>query len=141
MNRWGDSATLPDATVPLTLPLWPCSFCVADAAAIPNPRSGGAVTFDGKPLERGTIAFRPSDGKGPTACGLIANGRYSCRLAPGKWRVEIEGYKQVGQQWADENDPTSPLVPKLEAIVPQIQFPHDVDALDVNNGTRVADLR
>ena len=35
----------------------------------------GNVTFDGKPVEQGTISFLPVDGEGPTAGALIGRQR------------------------------------------------------------------
>ena len=36
----------------------------------------GDVSFDGKPVEEGTISFEPSDGNGPTTGGKIIGGKY-----------------------------------------------------------------
>ena len=36
----------------------------------------GNVTFDGQPVEKGTIVFEPADGVGPTGGGAIENGKY-----------------------------------------------------------------
>lgn len=36
----------------------------------------GQVTFDGQPVEQGTIVFEPVDGKGAAAGGTIQNGKY-----------------------------------------------------------------
>ncbi|MBU4271497.1 MAG: hypothetical protein KKA28_06500, partial [Planctomycetes bacterium] len=57
---------------------------------------GGAVTYDGQPVQKGTIAFLPSDGNGPTAAAIIAEGKYTVKVAPGPKQVKIEGYKIVG---------------------------------------------
>ena len=55
----------------------------------------GKVTYDGQPVQRGTIAFFPSDGKGPTTAALITNGRYMLKVPLGRKRVKIEGGKVV----------------------------------------------
>lgn len=79
---------------------------------------GGTVTLNGVPIENGTINFRSFDGGRPTAGSWIKGGRYRVSLAPGKMRVEIQGYRQVGQEHAVANDLSSPIVPKLDPIVP-----------------------
>jgi hypothetical protein len=54
----------------------------------------GTVTFDGKPLEKGYVAFTPQPGTtSPTAGAEIKDGRFSIGAAEGvfvgKFRVEI----------------------------------------------------
>jgi hypothetical protein len=78
----------------------------------------GLVTFNGEPVKNGTISFIPIDGKGQTAGALIVEGRYSVQISPGKMKVEIQGYKEIGQQHAVEGDPTSPLVAKTVPMIP-----------------------
>jgi len=58
----------------------------------------GQVTFDGKPIEKGSIAFIP-DGTtvGPTAGAIIENGRYKTQSGGGpvlgSHRVEIVAHR------------------------------------------------
>ena len=80
---------------------------------------GGRITLDGVPLENGTIDFRPADGRGPTAGAIVKQGRYSVEVVPGPKKVEILGYKKVGQQHITPNDPSSLLVDVNEQIVPE----------------------
>jgi hypothetical protein len=54
------------------------------------------VTYNGKPLEKGTINFTPADAKGRGAGGTITDGRYSLTTQdpndgalPGKYRVTV----------------------------------------------------
>lgn len=54
----------------------------------------GTVKFDGKPVEKGSIAFIPAEGvKGPSTGGLIQDGKYNIAADQGpmvgKHRVEI----------------------------------------------------
>jgi len=56
----------------------------------------GTVTYNGKPLERGTISFVPADAKGRAAGGTIIDGRYSLTThdrddgaLPGKYKVGV----------------------------------------------------
>lgn len=55
----------------------------------------GRVALDGQPVANGTIAFLPTDGKGPTAGGVVAGGAYEvARLAPGPKIVRIEAFRE-----------------------------------------------
>ncbi len=55
----------------------------------------GEVTFDGKPVEQGTISLEPIDRQGPTTGGKITNGKYrlegDAAPLPGKKTVRISG--------------------------------------------------
>ena len=55
----------------------------------------GVVTFDGVPIEKGDIIFRPTDGKGGADAGVIAAGGFSFRSKPGTKTVEIAAPRQV----------------------------------------------
>ena len=76
------------------------------------------VVFDGQPLKKGNVSFMPSDGRGPTAAAIVADGKYSVRISPGKKRVQIEGFKVVGRQHA-MGDPQAPMVDILQPIIPK----------------------
>lgn len=80
---------------------------------------GGVITYDGKPVQKGTISFLPADGNGPTAAAIVTDGRYSVRVAPGKKQVRIEGFKVLGQRRLHVEDPTSPMVDIQEQILPE----------------------
>lgn len=54
----------------------------------------GEVTFDGKPLSKGDIIFRPEEGNFADA-GKIADGKYEMEVVPGKYRVEITSLQEV----------------------------------------------
>lgn len=79
----------------------------------------GAVTYDGQPVQKGTISLLPADGQGPTAAAIIANGKYSVKIAPGTKKVKIEGFKVTGQERYKPNDPTSPMVDIQVQILPE----------------------
>jgi len=54
------------------------------------------VTYEGAPINRGSITFWPADGRGAESSGPIDAGRYSIgNVPPGKKIVEIIGVKQV----------------------------------------------
>ena len=76
----------------------------------------GQVLLDNVPVEKGTIKFDPADGQGPSAEEKIIAGEFKGRVAPGKKKVQIYGYKKVGEYHV--TGPDSPLMDKLEQIVP-----------------------
>jgi hypothetical protein len=56
----------------------------------------GTVTYNGKPVEKGTITFAPATADGRSAAGTIANGSYTLTTLapndgalPGKYKVTI----------------------------------------------------
>ena len=77
----------------------------------------GTVQLDGKPIETGTVRMVAVDGKTPSAQTTIKNGEYRIEVAPGKKKVEIQGFRVIGQQRRN-NDPTAPLEDVTEPIVP-----------------------
>lgn len=91
--------------IPLALVLASCfSGCGDGKKSLPNlvPVSGN-VTFDGKPLEQGTIGFAPVDPTGQSASGAIKNGYFqldtnasSPGAVIGKYKVRVES-KAGGQ--------------------------------------------
>ncbi|MBI1249759.1 hypothetical protein GC197_18185 [bacterium] len=54
----------------------------------------GTVTFDGEPVQNGSITFMPIEG-GTMGGGLIENGRIIAESPPGKMAVQIHGQKIV----------------------------------------------
>lgn len=62
----------------------------------------GEVLVDGKPLDEGTISFRPADGAGPSLGGAITMGRYDIAVtapnAAGKKLVSITGIRRTGRR-------------------------------------------
>jgi hypothetical protein len=79
----------------------------------------GAVTYSGRPIQRGAITLIPSDGNGPTAAAAIVDGRYFLKVCPGAKRVEIAGYRVTGRRRYAESDPASPMVDAVVPIVPE----------------------
>ncbi len=79
----------------------------------------GDVTFEGQPLANGSISFLPADGHGPTAAAVIEQGRYSAHVVPGRFKVQILGYRKIGERHANEGDPTTPMVDISEQILPE----------------------
>lgn len=79
----------------------------------------GTVSYDQKPVAKGTIMFQPADGQGPTAAAVIKDGKYSAKVATGNKQVQIEGFNVLGQRHYVPNDPTSPMVDIQEQYLPE----------------------
>jgi hypothetical protein len=58
----------------------------------------GSVTFDGNPIEDGTISFYPKDGKTQPAGGNIKSGAYSVQVPVGHMEVRISMGKVIGKK-------------------------------------------
>lgn len=85
----------------------------------------GTVSYDGKPVEEGTISFAPADGQGPTAGGPIQNGKYHLAgesgVAPGKKIVRITAVRKTGRQVeAGPPQPPGTMVDEVEFYIPDI---------------------
>ncbi len=78
----------------------------------------GTVTFDGTPVESGTISFLPKDGKGASAAGKIVSGQYTAAVPPGEKKVSIIGERVVGQDKRDPSDPNSETFDVTESFIP-----------------------
>ena len=75
--------------------------CGGGASGPPRATVKGNVTFDGAPVEDGSIVFLPATGtKGPASGGTIRNGAYEIAKdagpVPGKYRVEIRASRTTG---------------------------------------------
>jgi hypothetical protein len=96
---------------------WTSSVCVLGLCAVlagcgSSKYSGeqrypltGEVTFDGQPVDLGSITFIPAEGKGRPSGGVIENGKYEVPeekgANAGKHRVEIHWLKRTGRQLRD----------------------------------------
>ncbi len=71
--------------------------CVGVAGCLSSDRatSTGTVTFDGRPVETGSIVFLPPDRAAAAEGALITAGRYTIAGRPGPRRVEIRGTRPV----------------------------------------------
>jgi hypothetical protein len=86
-------------------------------------RVGGEVSFDGKPVEEGNIAFLPvQNGNVAMTGGQIVNGKYDIPASRGlrigqTYRVEITGLRKTGRKVVNGFDPKKlPLEAKEEFI-------------------------
>ena len=82
----------------------------------------GRVTFDGQPVETGSIVFAPEPGSGSTKVAApIEGGEYEIGAergaSPGTYRVEINWPKKTGRQVASA-DPGM-MMDETEEAIPQ----------------------
>jgi hypothetical protein len=82
----------------------------------------GAVTFDGKPVEQGSITFEPASGTGPSAGGTIQNGRYAVDaegVTPGEMIVRISAVRSTGKKIeAGPPEPPGTMVDEVRPYIP-----------------------
>ena len=90
----------------------------------PTGDVSGTTSFEGVPIEEGSIAFFPADGKGPTAGGTIVDGKYSVKKVPaGIAKVQITSSKEVGKKKM-YNTPNSPEMPvKIDPLPDKYKDP------------------
>ena len=91
--------------------LLPCLLVtIALAVTSPGCKRGhfpiqGEVTFNGNPVDNGTICLESADGKGPTTGGAIAAGKYQltgdAAPLPGKKVVRISAVRKTGRKVRD----------------------------------------
>jgi hypothetical protein len=88
-----------------------CVVCVGVVGCGGDPLHkvtvSGSVSYDGQPIERGTIRFTPiGDTPGPASAAEITTGKYSMEarggVPAGRHRVEIEAFATGDRDSADE---------------------------------------
>jgi hypothetical protein len=81
----------------------------------------GEVTFDGKPVDEGSISFESADGKGPSMGGRIEAGRYEVSAQGGAGRkvVRIRGVLKTGRKVeAGPPVPKGVLIDEIKGPIP-----------------------
>src|SRR5262249_34033973 len=83
----------------------------------PREAVSGTVTFDGQPLQKGTIQFQPaSQDEGVAAGGMIDGGRFDIPKqegpVPGKYKVSVNAQEESGTTLPPGELPGSLQVPK-----------------------------
>jgi hypothetical protein len=85
------------------------------------PGVDGTVTFDGAPVDGGSITFTPEGGSGTPGSAVITAGKYSIgadkKMAPGKYKVEIIWNKKTGKTIPNTNDPGT-TVDETKQVIP-----------------------
>lgn len=84
----------------------------------------GTVSFEGKPIEKGTIEFIPVDGtSGPSTGGSIVNGRYEVAAVHGPheggiYQVRITALKKTGKTMPNIMVPGGPPMELEDNYIP-----------------------
>jgi hypothetical protein len=79
----------------------------------------GMVTFDGQPVETGTIVFQPLDQAAAAPQGAPINaGRYTVECPPGRHRVQIRGTRPVDESRVPRTMPRLGTAPVREDYIP-----------------------
>jgi hypothetical protein len=109
-----------------------------------NEAVSGSVTWQGQPLDQGTMEFVPADGQGVPVGAVIVNGRYQLLstpgLAPGTYQVRISSRKgsrppRPGIPDADMGDPTV-----KEQLPPQYNIKTELQREVMKGGSNVFDF-
>ena len=93
----------------------------------------GEVTFNGKPIERGTITFVAAEGNASPVTVEITNGKYEAATTAGSKKVMIAGTR-VLRKIKDPGDPDGPLLEQTEDYVPDKFNVNTELKLDVQKG-------
>lgn len=102
----------------------------------------GTVSFDGKPVEMGSITFLPADGNGPSAGGSITDGKYAVAKVPvGAAKVKISGALVTGKKKMYD-DASSPVVTTSTELLPAKYSDEKATELkfDVQKGPQTKDF-
>ena len=104
----------------------------------PTAPVSGRIEVDGQPLEKGTIAFAPADGRGAPVTVPIENGKYDLRLPLGNKHVQISAPKVIGKR-KEYNGVNAPLVEiTAESLPPRYNSQTEL-TLDVRSGSNTKD--
>ena len=83
----------------------------------------GTVTFEGKPVDLGSVRFVPIEGtSGPASVGQVIDGNYRVEarggVVLGKHRVEVEGSNRTGRQVSGHNGLEPGMVDETLSVGP-----------------------
>ena len=123
---------------PMGLAICLCWCLTGCGDSVPMGEVSGQVTVDGKPANRGSVAFTPVDGAGPSAGAEIHDGKYSAMVFLGKNKVEIRVPKVVGKQKLYDT-PDSPVQDLLEEVLPAKYNDQTELEIDVQKGKNPKD--
>lgn len=95
----------------------------------------GTVTYNGQPVEKGSISFQPADGKGNSAGGDITAGKFSVKnVAPGKNKVLVASQSsRPGSTSMDDSLKKTKPAPPDDIVPPDAVGNNQV--VDVASGT------
>lgn len=103
----------------------------------------GTVTYDGKVVEHGSIAFYPEDGKGSATGGAITDGKYSVSKVPvGTAKVRISGAKDMKEhKMSYDAKAPPPPVTSSELLPPKYSDDKSTELkYDVQSGVQTKDF-
>ncbi len=92
--------------------------CGGGEQGAPTVKVSGKVTFDGAPLEKGTITFEPSNDKGGPSSAAIQSGAYTADVELGPKRVRFSAVKVLGKKKVYEGSADSPEEDITEQLIP-----------------------
>ena len=92
-----------------------CMGCGGDADGLQELT--GRVTYNGEPIPEGRIQFRSLDESQHAYAGVIQDGQYTVRVAPGPAAVEVRASRLIPGKY-DESNPGEP-VPVGEMYIPE----------------------
>ena len=100
----------------------------------------GTITYQGTPLDTGSVTFLFTEPPGPAGGALITNGKFEIAaprgLEPGTYRVQISSPKGVGER-TPEQVATGASAPAKERIPPKYNTESEVTITVTEAGPNV----
>ena len=131
------------------LPLLVAGVLIAGCGeADPRVPLSGTVTWNGKPIEDGTITLVPTDNKSPSSSSPIKDGAFSIEAYPAKSSVAIQARRVIGTRPPGERVTTPepiyfqylpPAVNERSAEMKTIEGPEEHWTIDLKGQELVPD--
>lgn len=97
-----------------------CVVCFLTLGCGPSQATlSGTVHLDGQPLADGQLRLEGVEANSEADATTIVNGAYKISIAPGKYKVQLNASRQVGERLAYEGAQDSPKIPLMESIIPE----------------------
>ncbi len=106
---------------------------------LPRAKIKGTVTFDGKPLEEGTVQFISTENKTPSSAAPVKDGTYEADVYQGKMRVQVSALQTVGKRKRYET-PDSPMIDVKKERIPERYNAKSELTRDIGPGENVANF-
>jgi hypothetical protein len=138
-------------TLILCVALGPLALLLIAGCGNHAPTVSGTVTYNGTPVENGTISFRPAGGTGQSFATAITDGKYTAgdRVTAGPKIVVITGNKitaaptsseeaykraeearKAGKPWIDGMEPTDYIAEDAEGNSKEVEITPGAQTLD-----------
>lgn len=130
----------PSARIASTVSLSLVAFLVGCGGDEGPPREpvSGAVTLDGRPLEKGLITFTPESGGDLIVSGLVVDGEFAIPRSEGpglgSHRVDVWSKKSTGKTLKNRDDPENPVEETVELVPPRYNLRSELKADVVQGG-------